>query len=221
MSIIRPLSRRLGAWLLLLAAVCSGAAAEPATAARIKVACVGDSITLGNTKAPETAYPVLLQALLGERYEVVNFGVGGRTLLRRKDPLALGRALKAQPDVVVIMLGTNDARQATWDQLGGEFVGDYVGVVKAFQDLPSRPAVLAALPVPAFPGQWGISQTVIAGQVIPAIREAAEKAGIPVIDTHTPLLERKALFPDQVHPNPAGNQIIAETVAQAVRAAGR
>jgi acyl-CoA thioesterase-1 len=221
MSPIRPLSCRLGAWLLLLAAVCTGVAAEPATAARIKVACVGDSITLGNSKAPETAYPAQLQGLLGDRYQVENYGVGGRTLLRKKDPLALGRALKAQPDVVVIMLGTNDARQATWDQLGGEFVGDYVGVVKAFQDLPGKPVVLAALPVPAFPGQWGISQTVITGQVIPAIRTAAEQAGIPLIDTHTPLLGSKALFPDQVHPNPAGNQIIAETVAQAVRATGR
>ena len=43
---------------------------------RIKVACVGNSITYGTGLADRAtqSYPVQLQKLLGEHYEVENFG---------------------------------------------------------------------------------------------------------------------------------------------------
>lgn len=44
----------------------------------IKVACVGESLTYGAGHT-ESAYPLVLQSLLGEEYEVKNFGAGGRT----------------------------------------------------------------------------------------------------------------------------------------------
>lgn len=47
---------------------------------RIKVACVGNSITYGTGLSDRAtqSYPVKLQKLLGERYEVENFGKPGR-----------------------------------------------------------------------------------------------------------------------------------------------
>ena len=50
---------------------------------RIKVACVGNSITYGTGLSDRAtqSYPVKLQKLLGERYEVENFGKPGATLL--------------------------------------------------------------------------------------------------------------------------------------------
>ena len=52
---------------------------------RIKVACVGNSVTYGyGLENRETeSYPSRLQALLGEEYDVRNFGHSGATLLRR------------------------------------------------------------------------------------------------------------------------------------------
>src|SRR3954451_2825248 len=97
---------------LALSAVPSFARAA-APAAKIKVACVGDSITYGSglkDRAKES-YPVVLQGLLGDKYEVRNFGVSGATLLKKGDKpydkeKAYPQALDFRPDIVVIKLGT-------------------------------------------------------------------------------------------------------------------
>src|SRR5438270_834071 len=80
----------------------------------IKVACVGDSITQGSG-LQENTYPLQLQRMLGSNYEVRNFGVGGATLLEQGDKPYIQQklyqdSLAFQPDVVVIMLGTNDSK---------------------------------------------------------------------------------------------------------------
>ncbi|MEE1145737.1 MAG: sialate O-acetylesterase, partial [Bacteroidaceae bacterium] len=52
---------------------------------KIKVACVGNSITYGTGVADRevNAYPVKLQGMLGDAYEVGNFGKPGATLLNK------------------------------------------------------------------------------------------------------------------------------------------
>ena len=54
---------------------------------KIKVACIGASITEGagleNKKTQ--SYPAQLQTMLGDGYEVVNYGIGGCTMLRKGD----------------------------------------------------------------------------------------------------------------------------------------
>jgi lysophospholipase L1-like esterase len=150
--------------------------------------------------------------MLGPHWEVKTFAAGGRTLLRKQDPLDYRKALKYRPDVVVILLGTYDARQQTWDKHGKEFVSDYEGVIKDFRKLDTHPKIWVCLPVPAFPEHWGIDEKLISGTVIPAIREAATGAGVPIIDLHTPLQDKKAWFPDSIHPNQEGAKHIAETI---------
>ena len=181
----------------------------------LRVACVGDSITLGvGTHNPSgESYPARLQALLGKQWEVRNFGVGGRTLLRKVDPFDYHGALLFKPDVVILALGTNDARTDTWKAHQGEFAGDYVAMIKAFQTLPNRPRVWACLPPPAFPGNYGITEEVLRDGVMPGIKKAAQLTGIKLIDLHSPLLGNKSWFPDAIHPNEAGAQRIAELVA--------
>ena len=51
---------------------------------KIKVACVGNSVTYGYLlpEREKNAYPVQLQKLLGENYIVKNFGKSGATLLK-------------------------------------------------------------------------------------------------------------------------------------------
>ena len=74
----------------------------------IRVACVGDSITQGS------GYPNKLQTLLGSNFTVRNFGVSGSTVsLNSIKPYmkqtAFRKAEDFDPQIVVIMLGTNDA----------------------------------------------------------------------------------------------------------------
>ena len=52
-------------------------------AQKIKVACVGNSITYGSRveNREQNSYPAQLQKLLGDEYEVKNFGVSATTAL--------------------------------------------------------------------------------------------------------------------------------------------
>ena len=58
----------------------------PATAQeKIKVACIGNSVTYdyGHKEPGSTSYPTQLQQMLGDKYEVRNFGHSGATLLSK------------------------------------------------------------------------------------------------------------------------------------------
>ena len=83
----------------------------------IKVACVGNSITEGFTLAhPETeSYPAVLQRLLGDGYEVGNFGVTAHALMLDSDlpyqkTTRFKEALDFLPDIATVKLGTNDSK---------------------------------------------------------------------------------------------------------------
>lgn len=94
------------------------------------VAAVGDSITAGYLSSCGENYPNQLQRMLGPRYHVANYGVGGTTLMRRADnpywhTSAFAKARGSNADIVVIMLGTNDAKRFQWPTLHGQYVSDY------------------------------------------------------------------------------------------------
>ena len=96
----------------------------------IKVACVGNSITFGNgLKNPvKDAYPGVLQCLLGNRYEVRNFGCSGATMLQNSNnpywkTKAYQSAKQYNPDIVLIKLGTNDSKfenKAHWKEFAND-----------------------------------------------------------------------------------------------------
>ncbi|NJM24424.1 MAG: hypothetical protein HC859_01760 [Bacteroidia bacterium] len=71
----------------LLALLVTASAQEAATGATaaVKVACVGNSITEGSNIEVGKRYPEQLQGLLGSGYEVRNYGLSGRTLLKKGD----------------------------------------------------------------------------------------------------------------------------------------
>ena len=90
----------------------------------IRVACIGNSITEGATLSTplSDAYPALLNSQLGDSFDVNNYGVGGRVMLKNGDypiwdEVAFRRALEFDPDIVTIMLGTNDSKPWNWDCL--------------------------------------------------------------------------------------------------------
>lgn len=174
----------------------------------IKVACVGDSITKGAGAGPGKAYPSQLQALLGDKWKVGNFGVSGRTLLKNGDhpywkEKAYQDALAMVPDVVIIMLGTNDTKPQNW-KFESEFVADYTELVKSFQVLPSKPRVYVCRPCPVpEPGNFGINEKNLQ-EWIKRVDAIAKDMNLGVIDMHKALEDKPKLLPDRVHPNAEG-----------------
>lgn len=194
------------------------------SAQAVKVACIGDSITEGTNvfDPPHNAYPGQLASQLRKiddtrQWETQNFGVGGATLLQKGDKPyikqpAYQQALASQPNMVVIMLGTNDSKPQNW-AYSTEFVSDYCALIDSFANLASRPRIWICKPVPAFIDMSGINNRIIRFEIIPMINEIARLKHVEVIDLYTPLLGSPNLFPDGIHPNAAGATRMAQVVA--------
>ena len=180
----------------------------------IRVACVGDSIT------QSTAYPYDLWKLLGGNYTVKNSGVGGTTVsLNSETPYmntsTFQNALKFQPDIVIIMLGTNDA-QPNLENNNVTFAGDYMKLVQTFQALAGKPKIWIALPPPLFNNQSGkIDPEYLSSTIIPNIETVANNTGVPLINVYA-VLNNPNYFRDGEHPNDEGAQLIADTVYKAI-----
>ena len=187
---------------------------------RIRVACIGDSITQGVGAREGMAYPAQLQSMFGAGWEVGNFGVSGRTLLRKGDfpwwnEKAYTDAQSFNPDIVVIMLGTNDTKPQNWKYVD-EFYSDYSDLVDLFAGLPSTPKIYVCRPCPVpAPGNWGINEANVLAEIKMIDRLASEK-GLGLIDMHAALEAHPELLPDRVHPNTEGARIMAATVFKAV-----
>ena len=188
----------------------------------IRVACVGDSITFGAGVADrgKNNYPKVLGRLLGAGYETRNFGVNGATLLKKGDrPYWKTGAFKAagefKPDIVIIKLGTNDSKPQNWKHKA-QYAVDLAALVDHFQALPSRPKIWLCKPVPVYKDRWGITEKVVKGEVIPLLEGVAKKKKLPVIDLYKALSDAREHFPDGVHPNVKGAEILAKAVYKAI-----
>ncbi|MES2921201.1 MAG: GDSL-type esterase/lipase family protein [Verrucomicrobiota bacterium] len=188
--------------------------------APVNVACIGDSITQGSGAAKGQSYPSQLQAMLGDSWKVGNFGVSGRTLLKKGDhpywnEKAYQNALQSAPDVVIIMLGTNDTKPQNW-KFESEFVADYTELVKSFQALASKPRVYVCRPCPVFaPGLAGINESGVQEE-IKRIDALAKEMKLGVIDMHAALADKPQLLPDRVHPNTEGAGEMAKAAFKAL-----
>lgn len=174
---------------------------------KVKVACVGDSITQGaGTKG--NPYPKQLQELLGDKWEVGNFGVSGRTLLDKGDhPYSKEKkyqeALAMKPNVVIIKLGTNDTKPQNW-KFKDEFEADYKKLIASFQALESKPRIFICRPVPVVgDGAWGINEAALQEQM-PILDKLSKEMGVGIIDMYAALKDKPTLIPDKVHPNAEG-----------------
>ena len=153
-----------------------------------RVACLGNSITVGvgdHRDDPDT-YPAQLDVLLGDGYNVQNFGVSGRTLLKHGDhpiwnEIAFTELLNFKPDIITVSLGTNDSKPWNW-VYKDEFVPDYIALIDTFRTLDSNPIVYPCLPPPVFKEQDGIRDSVITKDIIAMIHQVAERKGTEIID---------------------------------------
>ena len=184
----------------------------------VRVACVGDSITYGHgiKDRLHDAYPGVLSTMLGEKYDVRNFGVSGTTTMMGTDmpymnEQAYKDALEFNPQIVTIKLGTNDSKPYNWKE-SEHFKQDLKTLIESFRSLPSKPKIWLCLPVPAMGRAWNINDSVIYNGVIPYIKEVAQEENIPLIDLNTPFQGKRQYFPDTIHPNEEGEKMIAEII---------
>lgn len=182
----------------------------------IKIVCVGNSITegFGNT-CQEKAWPGQLSKLLGSNYSVLNCGVSGTTMFKNSNAPYWNtdrfvKAKEANPQILIIALGTNDADPWRWNQLKGEFKPNYLDMVAEFRQNGKDPIIYVCLAPPLFGPDKAPQNKMVETELIPLVKEIAEEIGAYIIDFHQPLLGASKEFPDNVHPDDAGSALMAQ-----------
>ena len=193
-----------------------------------RIACIGDSITFGagvpNTRK-RNAWVYVLHRKLGEDYQVINFGFSGATLQREGDlPYRrlgfLQKVKKAKPDVILLMLGTNDSKPYNWNER--RYREQYEEMVQELlsYDWPHKLVLLA--PPKAFPETktGKVSYDIVNEPIRDAIRSTVsavgEKYGLQVVDLYAFTETHPEYFGDGVHPNVPGNEAIAEHLYETI-----
>ena len=193
---------------------------------KTKVACIGNSVTYGygHDNPAETSYPSQLAKMLGDDYEVGNFGKSGATLLRKghrpyNEQIEYLKSLEFIPDIAIIHLGLNDTDPRNWKYYKREFIADYVALIEDIEKVNPDVEIYICRMSPIFHWHhrflkgtrdwyWEIQET---------IENIAENiAEVKIIDLQEVLYHRPDLMPDALHPNPEGAKLIAERVYSAI-----
>lgn len=188
---------------------------------KTRVACVGNSVTFGHgiENREVNSYPAQLQRMLGDGYEVMNFGKSGATLLNKGhrpycEQQEYKAALDFAGDRVVIHLGLNDTDPRNWPNHRDSFVKDYLDLIGSFRKAnpDCRIWICRMTPIshqhPRFKSgtrDWYWMEQ-------EAIEEVARLANTGLIDLQEGLYNRPDLLPDALHPNAEGAAILARTV---------
>ena len=190
---------------------------------------MGDSITfgLGTSDWPKHTYPAELGRLLGPAYAVENFGVSGFAAQDSADlPYRAHeyyrRSLGYEPDVVIIMLGSNDAKAVNW-QSGEQFKSALAQLVSDYAALESSPEIYLCTPcAPFYPSELNGNFTALhidpalVEQAAGATRELAKEMGLELIDINALSKTLSDHFPDCLHPDDEATAAIAKTIFEAI-----
>jgi acyl-CoA thioesterase-1 len=161
------------------------------------IVCLGDSITSGVGSGPGEAYPELLAARLGR--EVVNAGISGATaadgLLRVEEVLA------QDPWLVVVELGGNDILRRVPPEETERSLRLILDRLLAARVVP----VLVEMDAP------------FGGRYREIYERLGDEYGVPVVeDALGDVLRDRSLKSDTIHPNAAGQKVLAEAIAEEI-----
>ena len=189
-----------------------------------KVICIGDSITFGagvGVTRLQDAWPYVLGRELEGKYEVLNYGISGATLLSQGDqpyaPDFWETAKDQQAQIYILMLGTNDSKPQNWDaEAYATQLDERVLELKE----AAKDTIYLMVPPPAFKQKetdqyaaYSIDGNVIRDEIRDIISECAERNGVGLIDLYALMDGHSEYMSDGVHPNQQGNQVIAEYIA--------
>ena len=144
----------------------------------IRIACLGDSLTRGDgSHEPFSAarpphkgrgnYPALLDKWLGKDFVVMNFGRGGTTACETNVPFDRTRQFRSaksfKPHLVILMLGTNDAKDTNWGVRCNETslaarLASISSAMRVHKSLPPPPTLLLEPPA-IYKEKWRIRKS--------------------------------------------------------------
>ncbi len=185
------------------------ALAAPAADDALLVAFLGDSLTAGFGLAEEQAFPAVTGELLAARgvaVRVVNGGVSGDTssgALARVDWL-----LTQKPDVVVVAIGGNDG-------LRGQPVA---ALERNLREIVRRARAADARVLVAgqqIPTNYGPEYATAFRELYPRVAREEGAELLPFLLEGVAMIPRLNL-PDGIHPNSAGQRVVAGHVADAL-----
>ena len=191
------------------------------TEGKIKVACVGDSITQG-VGLTET-YPMVLQNELGDKFVVENFGVSGTSALKSSKIPYVNKpqyadSLAFDADIVCIMFGTNDIKDENWPEGKDNFKADYKAIIDSYKEV--NPDVKVYIGVPPAILKLNVygerNPEILENEGIPMIKELADEIGAKKVDLFELFKGYESLFPDFLHPNDEGAAMMAKAFGEAI-----
>ncbi|PVX44519.1 sialate O-acetylesterase [Flavobacterium sp. 103] len=187
----------------------------------VKVACIGDSVTAGYLLAnPVTdSYPSQLQIMMGNNYEVKNFGHSGATLLKKGHTpyyktKECADAIAFAPDIAIIHLGLNDTDPRNWPNYKEEFDADYAWLLDTLKKQNPKVKLYICRMTPIFNEhpRFKSGTRDWFWEIQAHIERIAKVNQVGLIDLHEKLYNRPDLFPDALHPVKEGAAILAQTV---------
>ncbi len=208
---------------------------------KIKISCVGDSITYGTASGDiaTKSYPAQLATLLGDDFEVKNFGKARAFMIDNRDfkdyqytsakamayktTQEYQNSLKYDADIVVICLGANDAYGSVKNKKVDQIKYYYesaIALAREYQNLPSKPIVYLMTPPSRFDNSS--YRTYVKDQIIPKLNEAAGVVGCDVIDLfsitdpYAQARNKDCFHTDGIHLAPAGYKLMAQTVKKGI-----
>lgn len=195
------------------------------------IACVGDSITYGCTLPMFflRRYPAVLQQLLGQDVQVASFALNDRTLQDfgnkpfRKER-AFQQSKKFLPEVVIILLGTNDSKDNNW--LSAEaFREQYTTLIAEYRRLSSKPRILVCTPPCAFQPVCRFffitndANLERIPKVAEEVKTVAESEAVELVDLFARTADHRNLFgADGLHPSVEGAREIAKVIYRKLEA---
>lgn len=161
------------------------------------IVVLGDSIASGVGSGPGEAYPDLLATRLGA--EVVNAGVSGNTAA---DGLArLDEVLAEDPWLVIVELGGNDFLRRVPPEETEQTLRQILDRLIAARTVP----VLVELDVP------------FGGRYLEIYDRLGDEYQVPVVEEVLgEVLRDPALKSDTIHPNAAGQKVLAEAILEEI-----
>ncbi len=195
------------------------------------VAAIGDSITEGACAENfyTDAYPEQLQTMLGGKYNVINFGMSGRTArtdMASYDTNPIGWMKNKQfdgvkaivPDIAIVKLGSNDSKTSNRPVTTKEnFKEAFSRIIGELQKINPEMVIYICTSATAYSSLYDISNENIENIIIPVQLEVAEEYGCAVIDMHEYTKNKPHLYADTIHPNTRGYTMMAEIFAQVIR----
>lgn len=188
----------------------------------IRIACIGE------TSTDMTNYPKDLAKYLNstrnpntDAYDVRNYAVADSTIVLTDKPwIKTPKCAQAKtflPNIVVILMGTQDTQKGKNFDHHDSFVPEYENLVKMFADLSTHPKIYVCLPPPVYGnGNWGMTNDALISTIIPGIKKVADDMKLDVIDLNTPMTNRPELIHDNVHLVGESNVVLAGTVYRAL-----